>query len=152
MERVVIKQDHRIDNFLNFFFAFFTAFGGLMLIVLMYDFFTGQLEESWIMSFMFGVVYFVGGLGYLSGFFKPNEAKLIVDEKGIHSTDTHWEQSFKWDKLKNVSLNKKGIQIQYSETGLSDSIKLPFMLRWGNMKKLENTLSNACKINNIDLG
>jgi len=151
MERVVIKQDSRIDTVLHFLYGFFAAFGGLMLITLLYDFITGQLEEGWVWLFLLGGSYFVGGTALLLGFFKPNQQKVIVDEKGIHSINTHWNQSFQWEKLKKVSFDKKSIKVQYKETAAYDSINLPFMLRWGNLGKLENALSNACEINNIDL-
>ncbi|MEX0661438.1 MAG: hypothetical protein WEA58_08420 [Balneolaceae bacterium] len=150
MEKVIIKQDSRINSVLNFLFAGFATFGALVLAGFLYDYFTEQLGEQWFHSFLIGGIYFMGGIGYLLGFFKF-QPEVIVDENGIHSSKTHWDQSFKWEKLKKVSLDKKSIQVQYTDTGAFDTLKLPFMLRWGNMAKLREALLEGCKIHNIDL-
>lgn len=90
----------------------------------------------------------MGGTGSLYGFFKF-QPEVTVDEKGIHSANTHWDQSFNWEKLKKVSLKKNKIQVQYSETGAFDNLNLPFMLRFGNMEKFREALLKGSKINDV---
>jgi len=117
-----------------------------------YYYAVGQLTGDWYFSFYMGAFALVIGAGYLSGYINPNIAEIIINKNGIESSKSLWDSSLKWDKLKKVELQKDRIQVQYSKTGLTNKVIIPFMIRYNSekMRTLEIGLSERCSMKGVE--
>lgn len=67
-------------------------------------------EPAWVLGGLFGVLFFLGGNGVVSDWFKW--------ARGIDTPEHHEEHYTGWEKYLNVSLDHKVIGIQYTVTAL----------------------------------
>jgi len=67
-------------------------------------------EPAWVLGGFFGVLFFLGGNGSVSDWFKW--------ARGIDTPEEHEEHFSGWEKYINVSLDHKVIGIQYTVTAL----------------------------------
>lgn len=144
MEKLKITANQFI---LKSYFAILGIHGVLIISGHAYNYLDGEMMEYWILYLGTGLFLAIAGGGYGLGLFNPISIEITVDDEGISSSKSIWDSSFKWSKLKNVTLYKNKIQIQYAESGLKNEIVIPYLLRIGtdNLQKLDEALSGFCE-------
>jgi len=144
MESLKFTANYKI---LRIYYAIFGICGILIIGGHIYYYFAGEMMDMWFLNLSVGLFMAIYGGGYASGLFKPIIPEIVVDDDGISSNKSAWDSSFKWDKLKNVTLYKNKIQVQYAGSGLKNEISIPYMIRLGtdNLQKLDHALSGFCE-------
>lgn len=136
------------DKYVKIYNVFLMLLGLFFLVVAIYDYQTGGVDFDWFTYIFVGIYGVVSGARVILGYEKPLSAIIIDDEK-IHSESVQ-ESSFKWAHLKKVELEKKRINLQYAQTGITGSLKIPFTLRFKNLDHLSTTLAEMCDSKEIE--
>ena len=136
------------DKYMKIYYVFLMVLGLILLVGAIYDYQTGDVDFNWFYTIFLGVYAVAAGAGVIFGYQKPLSAIIIDDEK-IHSESVQ-ESSFKWAHLKKVELEKKRINLQYAQTGITGSLKIPFTLRFKNLDRLSATLAETCESKKIE--
>lgn len=136
------------DIYVKIYYVFLMVLGLILLVGAIYDYQTGDVDFNWFYTIFLGVYAVAGGAGVIFGYQKPLSAIIIDDEK-IHSESVQ-ESSFKWAHLKKVELEKKRINLQYAQTGITGSLKIPFTLRFKNLDRLSTALAEMCDSKEIE--
>jgi len=148
MESVSIKANYRA---LKIFYGIFGLAGALIIGMHLSNYMSGEMMENWFLNFAFGLIAFTGGTGLAIGVYKPRLLEIFIDDSGISTKNTSWNQSFKWDKLKKAELSKNMVRVQFAQSGAYDSIGIPYLVRINNMDKLSAALTKACEENDIEI-
>lgn len=135
------------DKYLKIYHLILGIIGTILVGGVIYMYLSEQLTGNWFIHLLIGVGAIVTGLSVVFGYTKPLSA-IIIDDEGIRS-ESVLDSSFKWAKLKKVELEKNRILLQYAQTGITDIMRIPFMLRIKNLDPLSKTLSKACEENDI---
>lgn len=134
------------------YYAILGVCGALILGGHAYNYFYGDMMENWFLNFTVGLAMVIGGFGYAFEFFTVHIPEIHIDDKGIRSSKSIWDSSFNWEKLKKVELNKNRIEVQYANTGLKNSISIPYIIRLSskNREVLNSGLSLFCDRHNVE--
>ena len=143
MEEIKITGNHKM---VRIYYAIYGICGALIIGDLIYSYLAGEMMDKWLLYVSVGLYMSIYGVGYSSGLIKLNIPEIVVDDEGISPSESIWGRSFKWDKLKNVTLFNKKIQVQYAGAGLKIEIAIPYLIRLGtdNIEKLDSALTKFC--------
>jgi hypothetical protein len=113
---------------------------------------TGQLSDDWHMFALFGTILFVGGVLFFSGLFTPSFPEIVLTNHSMQLKRYGGFPftSYQWDKLKSVELTKNKITIQFANTGLKDSMRIPFSFRYKKIDELQRALVSKCEQNGVN--
>jgi hypothetical protein len=128
------------------------AVAGLLIVfVHLYDYLMNKLNPEWYLSFFIGSYALIYGVGEMSGWIKPKASEIVIDYDGIRTNTTAFTDTFRWTKFKHVKLNKSDITVQYAESGLKNSLKIPLLIRVssGKMQELKTAISMQCDLHSI---
>lgn len=121
-----IKTDPKIKAiYLSSLIMIIIFFTGLWLFEIYGSLFWEFTIPDYLMDFLWWVA--IGAL--VLGFFSLRFPVIILNENGISTKNSVWDQSFKWDRLQEISLHSNRISVTYKQTGASDSIRIPWLLR-----------------------
>lgn len=126
-------------------------FGAVIVAGHVHLFLTGQSSDDWFMPALSGAIMAIGGLLFFFGFFTPSFPEIVLTNDSIQLKRYGGFPftSFQWDKLKSVELTKNKITIQFANTGLKDSMRIPFSFRYKKFDELKSALANACEQNAV---
>lgn len=143
MESLTITANYKV---LRIYYAVLGICGAIIISSHVYNYFTGEMIDRWFLNLSMGLFLAIGGGGYALGFLKPRIPEIVVDNEGISSNNSAWDNSFKWSKFNNVTLYKNKIQVQFAESGLKNEIGIPYLIRFGtnSLYELNNTLKGFC--------
>lgn len=100
-------------------------------ILIMFIFLTAGM---WLLGFalpdfLMGLLLGLALGGSLRLFFHPRFPSISIDEDGLSTQNTVWNQSFRWSELRDVTLHKNRISVKFQKTGAGDNIRIPFLMR-----------------------
>ncbi|REL39214.1 hypothetical protein DYD21_04470 [Rhodohalobacter sp. SW132] len=85
---------------------------------------------------------------FVAGLFSPRFPVIVLDEDGISTKNSLWDQSAKWDRLRNLSLHTNKIVITYNQTGASDTIRIPWLLQ-KKLDEIDEAISHFSSLHNL---
>lgn len=136
------------DKYVKIYNAILILLGLFVLVEAIYNYQGGSVDFRLLFSIFIGVYAVVSGVRVIFGYRKPLSA-IIIDDEEIRS-ESPLESSFKWAHLNKVELEKKRINLQYAQTGITGSLKIPFTLRFKNFDRLRATLAEICDNKEIE--
>lgn len=101
----------------------------LITILLSLQYINNPIFGLYLPDFVTGLLSGLAAGAFVMGLFSPRFPVIILDEIGISTKNSLWDQSFKWDRLQEISLHSNRISVTYKQTGASDSIRIPWLLR-----------------------
>lgn len=148
MKEVRIRSN---PNYHRGYSLFLVVAGSLLLAFVGWQYVRGQLPADWYANFILGSLALFFGIGNLTRWISPNIAEILIDDEGFHSKSSVWTSSFSWEKIKKVALTQNRIEVQYAESGLRNSLRIPLLIRYNSakMEKLKASISERCELHGI---
>lgn len=136
------------DKYVKIYNVILILLGLFLLVGAIYRYQSVGVDFNWFTHIFAGMYGVAAGSSVIFGNKKPLKAIIIDDEK--ISSESPLESSFKWAHLNKVELEKKRINLQYAQTGITGSLKIPFTLRFKNFDRLRATLAEICDNKEIE--
>src|SRR6056297_1736845 len=136
------------DKYVKIYNVILILLGLFLLVGAIYRYQSVGVDFRWFTNIFAGIYGVAAGSSVIFGNKKTLSAIIIDDEK--ISSESPLEGSFKWAYIKKVELEKKKINLQYAQTGITGSLKIPFTLRFKNLDHLSTALAEKCKNKEIE--
>ncbi len=100
-------------------------------------------------AFLSGLLWGIALGGFIVGFFTLRFPSIIINENGIFTKNSNWDQSFKWADLRDVALHKNRISVTFQKTGAGDTIRIPFLLR-RKIPQIHEAITHHCSYSGVN--
>lgn len=103
--------------------------GTVMVAGLLVAFSSGEFPDMWFLYLPAGIYLMIHGFGSSFGYFRLRYPSVKVGQNRIETEGTIWPRIIDFETVKRIELRRGQIQAEFTSSGNSDYIRIPFMLR-----------------------